>query len=319
MRRWTGARLLRARYSRRPQAAPDLLHSDAVNLSTSLGTLARAVFDSAHVVRSRHSAQRKAQILRAYWRLTLKLIFVVPILHLKHERLLGFRVETFDYETLHFLFREIFVRGEYWFAGQTDRPLIFDCGANIGIATLFFKWLYPRSEVHSFEPDRATFGLLRRNVEANRLQNVHLHNVALASAPGAVEFFVSASRDGSLLMSLDPQRAGAGERKRTVVEGAPLSGYINGKPVDLLKLDVEGAEGIVIEDLVEHGAIGKVKQFVVEYHHHVDHRKARLGDFLSLLKEAGFEYQIGAVWASPQGREAFQDIMVHAFRSETER
>jgi hypothetical protein len=62
-----------------------------------------------------------------------------------------------------------------------------------------------------------------------------------------------------------------------------------------------------------------VKQFVVEYHHHVDHRKARLGDFLSLLKEAGFEYQIGAVWASPQGREAFQDIMVHAFRSETGR
>ena len=32
-------------------------------------------------------------------------------------------------------------------------------------------------------------------------------------------------------------------------------------------------------------------------------------------RKARFDYQIGAVWASPQGREAFQDIMVHAFRS----
>ena len=286
-----------------------------VKLSNAFGTVARAVFDTTHVLRSRHTPTRKTQILLAYWRLTLKLILVAPVLRLTRERLLGFRVETFDYETLHFLFREIFVRGEYWFAGATDRPLIFDCGANIGIATLFFKWLYPDSEVHAFEPDRATFGLLRRNVGANRLDGVHLHNVALTSAAGAVEFFVSAARDGSLLMSLDPQRAGAGDRKRTVVDGAPLSAFINGKPVDLLKLDVEGAEGAVIEDLVATGAIGRVKQLVVEYHHHVDREKARLGDFLSALKNAGFEYQIGAVWASPQGREAFQDIMVHAFQS----
>lgn len=316
MQRQVHRSVLRARHSRRPQAAPLLRHVGAVTPSNSLRTLARAVFDTAHVLRGRHRSARKTQILLTYWRLTLKLIFVAPILRLKRERVLGFRVETFDYETLHFLFREIFVRGEYWFEGEGDQPLIFDCGANIGVATLFFKWMYPRSEIHAFEPDAATFGLLRRNVQANRLDGVHLHNVALASRAGAIEFFVSASRDGSLLMSLDPQRAGVDDRKRTVVAGAPLSGFINGKPVDLLKLDVEGAEGLVMEDLVESGAIGRVRQLVIEYHHHVDRRKARLGNFLSLLKEAGFEYQIGAVWASPQGREEFQDIMVHAFRSE---
>ena len=79
--------------------------------------------------------------------------------------------------------------------------------------------------------------------------------------------------------------------------------------------DVEGAEGSVMRDLADSGAIKKIDQFVVEYHHHVDRHKAKLGDFLSLLTQAGFEYQIGAVWASPQARDEFQDIMVQAFRS----
>lgn len=281
-----------------------------------LRAFGRAVFDSAHVLRSRHKAGRKARILLAYWRLTFKLVTVAPLLRLRRERFCGFRVESFDYETLHFLFREIFVRSEYWFDSSSDQPLIFDCGANIGMATLFFKWLYPRSVIHCFEPDRPTFEMLRRNVQANHLTDVHPHNVALSDVVGAVEFFVSASRNGSLLMSLDPQRTTAADYKSTIVDGTKLSAFVNGTPVDLVKLDIEGAEGLVLRDLVESGVIRKVKQFVVEYHHHVDHGKAKLGDFLCLLNEAGFDYQIGAVWASPQAREEFQDIMVQAFRSD---
>ena len=274
------------------------------------------MFDSLHVLRSRHKAGRKARILLAYWRLTFKLVTVAPLLRLRRERCMGFRVEAFDYETLHFLFREIFVRNEYWFESPSGEPLIFDCGANIGMATLYFKWLYPRSVIHCFEPDRPTFELLQRNVQANRLTDVHPHNVALSDVVGDVEFFVSASRNGSLLMSLDPQRTTAADHKRTVVNGTKLSAFVDGKPVDLVKLDVEGAEGLVLRDLVESGVVRQIKQFVVEYHHHVDHNKAKFGDFLSLLKEAGFDYQIGAVWASRQARDAFQDIMVQAFRSD---
>ncbi len=295
-------------------AAPLLLGGTSVSPNP-VRTFAKAAFDSLHVLRSRHTAGRKARILLAYWRLTFKLVALARPLRLRRERFLGFRVESFDYETLHFLFREIFVRNEYWFDAGSDQPLIFDCGANIGFATLFFKWLYPHSVIHCFEPDRPTFELLRRNVETNRLSDVHLHNVALSDAAGAIEFYVAADRNGSLLMSLDPQRAGAGDHKRTIVDGVKLSEFVNGKQVDLVKLDVEGAEGSVMRDLADSGAIKKIDQFVVEYHHHVDRHKAKLGNFLSLLTQAGFEYQIGAVWASPQARDEFQDIMVQAFRS----
>ena len=272
------------------------------------------MFDSAHVLRSPHRSARKARILLAYWRLTLKLMLLAPFMSLKRERFLGFDVEAFDYETLHFLFREIFVRNEYWFQSASARPLIFDCGANIGFATLFFKWLYPDGVVHCFEPDRPTFDLLRRNVQTNRLTDVHLHNVALSAAVGTVEFFVSASRNGSLLMSMDPQRSAAADYKRTTVEAAKLSAFVNGNDVELMKLDVEGAEQSVMTDLVQSGALGKVKQLVVEYHHHVDHRRAKLAAFLRLLEGAGLEYQVDAV--SPHSRDEFQDILLRVFRAD---
>jgi FkbM family methyltransferase len=274
----------------------------------------RAVLDCAYLLRSRYEPQTKVRLLFEYWRLTIKLLFVDPLVTLRKERLLGFRVEAFNYESLHFLFREIFVRSQYWCECANDRPLIFDCGANIGLATLFFKWRYPRSSIHCFEPDRRTFEMLRRNVTANGLTDVQLHNVALSNISGTTEFFIDGRHSGSLLMSMDPQRISGADVEKTYVDSAKLSALVNGRPVDLVKLDVEGAEHLVMVDLVESGAIGMVRQLVVEYHHNVHRRSASLGDFLRLLESAGFKYQLDAAWTPP--RDEFQDVLLYAYRPE---
>src|SRR5690349_6188186 len=74
-------------------------------------------------------------------------------LRLKKTHVMGMTVEGYEYESLCFLYNEIFFRGEYAFQATIPAPIIFDCGANLGMATLFFKWLYPQAIVHSFEPD----------------------------------------------------------------------------------------------------------------------------------------------------------------------
>jgi tRNA1(Val) A37 N6-methylase TrmN6 len=45
---------------------------------------------------------------------------------------------------------------------------VFDCGANIGFATIFFKWLFPKARIYAFEPDPATYALLEKNVKTNK-------------------------------------------------------------------------------------------------------------------------------------------------------
>jgi FkbM family methyltransferase len=101
------------------------------------------------------------------------------------------------------LYREIFARQYYYFRANTDSPVILDCRANIGMATLYFKWLYPKARIEAFEPDPNAFVVLERNIARNRLTNVVAHNCALWDGNGQIEFFVDRTHPGSLLMSAD--------------------------------------------------------------------------------------------------------------------
>jgi FkbM family methyltransferase len=225
-------------------------------------------------------------------------------------KILNFDVEYLHGDSLRLLYDEIFAREEYLFESPTQQPVIFDCGANIGMATMFFKWLYPESTVVSFEADPTTFQVLNRNILKNQLQGVSAHNVALWSAEGSIPFFVRADEPGSLLMSTT---AGRTSGKEIQVEAKRLSSFINGK-VDLLKLDVEGAEVKVLCDLLESGKIDAVQQMIIEYHHHIPREAPRLGNFLAMLEQNGWNYQLSSWFFPPSERDAFQDIQIYAYR-----
>src|SRR2546422_9257239 len=113
-------------------------------------------------------------------------------------RLLGFQVRYLDPVNLARLFREIFVNRLYDVPLGLDAPMIVDCGSNIGLSILFFKNLYPRATVIGFEPSPLTYPLLRQNVERNGLRDVVLHQVAVASHAGSLEFYVNREEPGAL-------------------------------------------------------------------------------------------------------------------------
>jgi FkbM family methyltransferase len=279
-----------------------------------LHLIGRAVLDCAYLARSRHSRRNKLRILREYVRLTLKLVLGADPRGARPERVLGYRVRHFGYASLQFLFREIFVRNEYFFETVNERPCIVDCGANIGLATLFFKWLHPRCEVHAFEPDPETFAALKENVAQNGLADVHLHNVALCDRNDAVELFVPSSGRGSLMMSLVPGRTAEAETRRIVVEGRTLSTYVGEREVDFLKMDIEGAEQSVLGELARAGALRRVREMVVEYHHNLHASAGSLAGFLQLLQDSSYRYQLDATRGASASGTEFQDILVWARR-----
>lgn len=255
--------------------------------------LARFANDCYHVLRA--PTRSKASILRN--------------LFLSNGTTMGFQVCGFNRRTTKNLYRETFVRQHYHFQSESATPLIMDCGANIGMASLYFKWLYPKSRVIAFEPDPTTHAMLIRNIKANGL-DIETHNCALWDENLQLDFFVDDHQPGSPLMSAYSARTGG---RRITVPAHRLSDFIDGT-VDFIKIDVEGAENRIVQDLLDTKKIGVVRQMVIEYHHRIGNRKSDLSKFLALLEDAGFEYQIHGALYPVTSKNCFQDILIGAYR-----
>lgn len=184
-----------------------------------------------------------------------------------------------SYETAAGIFKEIFLRGEYHFVSAVSRPLIVDAGANIGIASLYFHVLYPDCRVLAFEPDPTAFSLLHRNVEANHL-HVRCVNAAVGAAEGSSSIYVDPHCQGGVAASLFQV---GGLSTAVDVQVVQLSRYIT-EPVELLKLDVEGAETAVLRDLAESGKITEVRQAIIEFHPHKGQPANDLQECVRLLE-----------------------------------
>ncbi len=131
-----------------------------------------------------------------------------------------------------------------------DGMVFVDAGANEGLYSLFAsRCVGPAGRVFSFEPSDREFHRLMHNIQLNNLQNVKPVQAALAETPGEIELNVA-----------DPSHAGQNtvgkftypipllrtERvsARTLDMFADESGLAR---LDVLKLDVEGAERRVLE------------------------------------------------------------------------
>jgi FkbM family methyltransferase len=227
---------------------------------------------------------------------------------------MGFHIDHPDPVTIDQLYYEIFVRQYYFFSSDRKTPIVFDCGANVGVATMYFKWLYPHSRVHCFEADEPTFKLLRRNVADNHLTDVTTHHCALWDANGEIDFFVDPNKPSALSMSTDPAYiTGQG----TKVIARRLSDFIT-EPVDFLKVDIEGAEHHVLRDLITGGKISLIRRMVIEYHHRIGQKKSCLANFLEALEDSGFDYQLDAsLFYTVQTRtETFQAIHIACYREQ---
>jgi len=228
----------------------------------------------------------------------------------RSANIVGFEVRFLDYEILSYLFKEIFVGNEYYFVAGNDSPYIIDCGSNIGVSLLYFKMLYPNSRIVAFEPGDDTYCCLEENVNNNRLKSVATHKAALSSKDGTIDLFYDEEKSGSLFMSVIQKRM---PKQRRSVEATRLSKYID-EEVDFLKIDIEGSELEVIEELSKADKLSYVKQMVIEYHHHIVRHSDVFSRMLRLLEDAGFGYQIEGHLRRPLIREQFQDILVYAYR-----
>lgn len=226
-----------------------------------------------------------------------------------------FRVRYPDPPSFWQAYHEIFMRQVYFFAALNESPVIFDCGANIGLATLYFKTLYPRCVVEAFEPDPQTFGILEHNVSRNNLEGVSLHRCALWDAEGELDFYTGKNTPSQLSMSAACDRLN-GQSTRIRVPAMRLSRFLDGKVIDFLKIDVEGSEEHILADLEKEGSFENIRQMAIEYHHPPERESSRLGQTLAMLERENFACEVCADLRPRVLRDPFHDVMIYARRKD---
>jgi FkbM family methyltransferase len=153
---------------------------------------------------------------------------------------------------------------------------ILDLGSHMGASILFWRERFPEARIVGVEPDPVTFRRLRVNVGS--WPGVELHNVAVAEKDGPTRFF--SARQG-WISSL------SGEGQPVVSSGRSFRGLVEAIGyVDLLKVDVEGAEWHVLDDR----ALQRVGAIIGEYHDTGD-QDARERFFLRLRRH--FDLTVG--------------------------
>jgi FkbM family methyltransferase len=220
--------------------------------------------------------------------------------------LLGFPIELVDARSFLSMATEIFQRQIYAFDSRSEPVRIIDAGANIGVSTLYFKRRFPTSRVTAFEPDAHIFAVLQRNLERNGFRDVDARPVAVWCTDCSLSF----RREGADAGRIFP--TGPGE----TVTAVRLRPFLMEK-IDLLKLDIEGAEFSVLRDCRD--MLCNVEHLFVEYHSFTD-KDQDLPELLGLLTASGFRLHLQPVSFSERPflrRHSYlgMDMQVNVFAS----
>lgn len=198
---------------------------------------------------------------------------------MQQSRLNKYTIYHNNSEEYHNLKREVFTSDLYYFETENPRPIIIDAGAHIGLATLYFKQLYPGAHITALEPNPESYDLLEKNVFENQLDDVTTFQVALSDQSSEEQFFRDQTSEwwhstagfhkGSWL--------GTQESDEITVQTRLLSEFVTG-PVDFLKMDIEGAEQKVL--FASQEVLPLIKELHIEFHTHKSQSLAKLVELL---------------------------------------
>ena len=202
------------------------------------------------------------------------------------------RKETSDAAVFH----QIFGMGEYQclvsliksFPGLKINSII-DAGANVGFTSLFFLANFPGAHIVAIEPDEQNYKMLEQNVASNATDPYVLLRKALWKNSGSVTMNNS-FRDHREWSRQVVDTQALGQKSSDQLQGIPLNELFQvagTESIDILKIDIEGAEKEVFSDYtgsVE--VLKKVKFLIIELHDEVDFKR----DFERILIHSGFHF-----------------------------
>lgn len=149
--------------------------------------------------------------------------------------------------------KETFLHNEYDEGLPREAQVIFDLGACIGDSAIYFSLRYPNAHIYALEPDPMNIPLLKRNTR--RFPNISIHEFAVGATNETVSFY---SNHKTGVSSSFIKRNAEDQEKTVAVKTLPsLMQDLGVSHIDILKFDVEGAEGdIFLTGEFPYGSVG---------------------------------------------------------------
>lgn len=163
------------------------------------------------------------------------------------------------------MFNEVFIEKEYDFEVGPAPRVIVDAGANIGLTSLWYSALYPEARIVAVEAELSNYELLVRNTAP--YPNITAIHSALWWRPGKLEIQTppGAGTAGFRTAERDEDRS----RDDGTVDALTIPDLLvreNIETIDLLKIDIEGAEYHIFRDGRSSDWIDRVGAITIELH-----------------------------------------------------
>jgi FkbM family methyltransferase len=178
--------------------------------------------------------------------------------------------------------------------------ITLDLGANIGNITK--EMADTGATVYAFEPNPFAFAKLKERFKDNR--NVICINKAVLDKESTLPlYFHKNSNEDEILWSSGSSmldfKKNVLKEKKVDVETVDLVAFIKelDKPIDLIKMDIEGVECKVINHLIDSNMMGSIKFMIVETHDHkIQELKEETDALRKRIKDSDLEKKINLNW-----------------------
>ena len=217
---------------------------------------------------------------------TLVRLFLINVVKKRYTeytvRANSLQLRVTDIKSFVWQYQEIFFHKFYAFNTSSVQPIIYDCGANIGTSVLFFAKNYPAAKIVAYEASPYVFSFLKNNIDHNNIQNVILHQNAVWNKNETLDFNDEGADAGSLYTV-------SNTKKIKVIAVDLLEALSKESKIDMLKIDIEGAEDIVIPHIAP--VLFKIDRIFFEYHS-FNGKEQKLDEILLLLRKNKFRFYI---------------------------
>ncbi len=149
--------------------------------------------------------------------------------------------------------------------------IVIDCGANIGLVTEYF--FRKGAEVYAFEPNIYAFDILNKKYETTPRVTCYQKAVSASKSDKKMKLYLHewsgiSEVKYSTGCSLLSDKVNVNEQNYLVVDVVSLCDFIESfdKPVKVLKIDVEGAEIDILNEMIDRNVVKDIPYIFVETH-----------------------------------------------------